>query len=86
MALCEFHLQVPFLKGKAGLPGSNGEEKLQVYSCRGGRFPGTWETLIVRAGYHTAIVVLKAPAQCHILRIFCTPLLGHVYQRFLMFE
>lgn len=26
MALCEFHLQVPFLKGRADLPSSNGEE------------------------------------------------------------
>jgi hypothetical protein len=59
MALCEFHLQVPFLKGRAGLPGSDGEEQL-FYNQGRGHFPVTWDMLMSGLGTHFASDVLSS--------------------------
>ena len=76
MALCEFHLQVPFLKGRADLPSSNGEEQPQDDNQRGAGFPGTQETLIVWVGIHFVSAGLSSPLHCHLLPTFWT---AHFY-------
>lgn len=75
-ALCEFHLQVSLLKGRAGLPGSDGGGQPQSHHQGGGGLAGTWETV-------AALVArpLGSPRHRHLVPAFYT---AHVHSGFLM--